>query len=95
MATFCLPGRPVTVTRLQIEDLEAGQLKSPWSLQMNHESVAAEETEMMMKVVAISMLLSFARGDWNCSDEVNKLLGPAFKFTDAEPYLRGVWERED
>ncbi|KXJ85765.1 hypothetical protein Micbo1qcDRAFT_221592 [Microdochium bolleyi] len=85
-------GQTVAITKLQMSDLEAGELKSPWTLQLAHRSVSAEESADMLKAVAISMLLSFTKGAWDCSGEVNKLLPPDFRFIDAEEFLRGVWE---
>ncbi|KAH7024978.1 uncharacterized protein B0I36DRAFT_332349 [Microdochium trichocladiopsis] len=84
-------GQPMTVTVLQTADLEAGELKSPWGLQLSHKAVAAEQLQELLKQVAIGTLLSFSKGAWDSSDEVNRLLPEGFQFTGAEDFLTKVW----
>lgn len=84
-------GRPLTVTKLQKADLEKGQLNSPWGLRLTHKSVAPDQVEEMLKQVAIGTLLSFAKGAWSTTDEVNKLLPGEFHFTNAEEFLANIW----
>ena len=84
-------GQPLTITKLQMADLENGQLKSPWGLTLKHKSVAPDQVDGMLKQVAISTLLSFAKGAWSTSNEVNKLLPEEFQFTNGEEFLTKVW----
>lgn len=71
-------------------DLEAGELKSPWGLGLRHKSVNSDQADEALKQVAIATLLSFTRGAWNCSDEINGLLPRGFQFTDVEEFLTKV-----
>lgn len=84
-------GQAPAITKLDMADLEAGELKSPWGLSLRHQSVSSEQADEMLKQVAIATLLSFTRGAWNCLDEINGLLPHGFRFTDAEEFLTKVW----
>jgi hypothetical protein len=45
----------------------------------------------MRKAILIGMLLGSAKGAWDVSDEMNKLL-PDFEFTQWEDFLNSIWE---
>jgi hypothetical protein len=84
-------GRPFTIDKVKLEDLENGILTASWTLEASHPSVTGDQVEKMLKTVLIGTLLSSAKGAWDVSDEVNKLL-PDFKFTQMEDFLTTVWE---
>jgi hypothetical protein len=84
-------GRPFTIDKVKLEDLENGILATSWTLEASHPSVTGDQVEKMLRTVLIGTLLSSAKGAWDVSDEVNKLL-PDFKFTQIEDFLTTVWE---
>lgn len=86
-----ITGRPFTIDKVKLEDLENGILAASWTLEASHPSVIKDQVEKMLKTVLIGTLLSSAKGAWDVSDEVNKLL-PDFKFTQIEDFLTKVWE---
>ncbi|KAF7554861.1 hypothetical protein G7Z17_g2631 [Cylindrodendrum hubeiense] len=83
-------GRPFAIDNVKLEDLEAGNLKSSWTLETAHPSLTKEQAESMMKTVLIGTLLSSAKGAWATSDEFNQLL-PEHKFAQIEEFLAEVW----
>ncbi|RDW65624.1 hypothetical protein BP5796_10316 [Coleophoma crateriformis] len=83
-------GRPFTVEKVEVEDLENGILKTSWKLESSHPSVTGDQVEKMLKAVLIGTLLSSAKGAWDVSDEINQLL-PDFEFTQLEDFLTEVW----
>ena len=90
----CLPGisgRPFTIDKVRLEDLENGILAASWTLEASHPSVGGDQVEKMLKTVLIGTLLSSAKGAWDVSNELNKLL-PDFKFTRIEDFLAKAWE---
>lgn len=76
---------------MKLEDLEAGILKTSWTLEMHHSSVAEDQAANFLKSVLIGTLLSGAKGAWAVSDEFNRIL-PDYKFTQIEGFLAKVWE---
>ncbi|KAI1105977.1 hypothetical protein F4804DRAFT_302512 [Jackrogersella minutella] len=84
-------GHPFAVAKMKVEDLEAGDLKTPWGLEAVHSAVSAEEASALLKVVPIGILLSSAKGAWDVSDEMNQLF-PEYQFTPPEDFLSKVWE---
>jgi hypothetical protein len=77
-----------------MEDLEAGNLKTSWTLGKSHPSVTQEQVDQiagMIKTVLIGILLSSAKGAWDVSDAFNQLL-PDFKFAEIEGFLSKAWE---
>jgi hypothetical protein len=89
--SYVIIGQPFTIDRVKLGDLENGILAAPWTLEANHPSVIGDQVEKMLKSVLIGTLLSSAKGAWDVSDEVNKLV-PDFGFTQIEDYLTEVWE---
>lgn len=88
------PGRPFTVEEVHLEDLERGELKTSWGLQVVHRAVAGEEeaaVKAMLEQVAVGTLLGCVKGAWESGEEMNRLF-PEYEFEDAEGFLRGVWE---
>jgi hypothetical protein len=83
-------GHPFAVEQVKLEDLEDGILKTSWSLETSHSSVAGEDARSMLKAVLIGTLLSSAKGAWDVSDEFNHLF-PDYKFTQIEEFLEKVW----
>lgn len=84
-------GHPFTVDKTKVEDLEAGELKTSWSLEAVHRAVSADEASALLKAVSIGILLSSMKGAWDISDEWNQLL-PDFEFTPIEDFLAKVWQ---
>jgi uncharacterized phage-like protein YoqJ len=82
---------PFDVEHVKNENLEAGELKTSWSLNAAHSAVSKEEAEAMLKQVTIGMLLSSVKGAWEVSDELNQRF-PEFKFESAEAFLGRVWK---
>ncbi|KAH6987752.1 hypothetical protein BKA56DRAFT_612504 [Ilyonectria sp. MPI-CAGE-AT-0026] len=83
-------GRPFAIENVKLEDLEAGNLKSSWTLETHHPSVSKEQAENLVKTVLIGTLLSSAKGAWTISDEFNQLL-PDYQFTQIEEFLAEIW----
>ncbi|KAI1074522.1 hypothetical protein F5B20DRAFT_563081 [Whalleya microplaca] len=84
-------GCPFTVDKVNVEDLEAGCLKTSWGLETVHQAVPEDQASALLKAVSIGILLSSAKGAWDSSDELNQLL-PDYRFTLAEDFLLKVWE---
>jgi N-acetylglutamate synthase/N-acetylornithine aminotransferase len=84
-------GRPFTIDKVKLEDLENGVLTASWRLEASHSSVSGDKVEEMLKTVLIGTLVSSAKGAWDVSDEFNGLL-PGFNFTQIEDFLAEVWE---
>jgi hypothetical protein len=83
-------GKPFSIEKVKVEDLEAGNLKTSWVPAFSHPSVPKEQWEGYAKAVMIGSLLAMERGAWDVSDEWNKLL-PELKLTSIEDFLTGVW----
>ena len=76
-----------------MEDLEAGILKTSWTIAKKHSAVSDEDALALFKTVTIGMLLSSVKGAWDVSDEVNKLF-PELCFEEIESFLNNVWSRK-
>ena len=74
-----------------MEDLEEGVLTASWTLETSHSSVLKDQVEQMLKMVLVGILLSSAKGAWDVSDDMNRLL-PDFQFTKVEESLTAVWQ---
>lgn len=81
----------IDVTKVKVEDLEAGNLKSSWGLQAVHHAVPDDQAQALLKQVAIGFLLSSLKGAWNVSDDFNQIF-PDYEFTSIEDFLTKVWE---
>jgi hypothetical protein len=91
---YGIVGRPFTVDKVKLEDLEAGNLKASWTLGKRHPSFTEEQAEQlaaMLKTVLIGTLVSCAKGSWDVSSAFNQLL-PEYEFTQIEEFLAKVWE---
>jgi hypothetical protein len=86
-------GRPFAIDTVKLEDLEAGVLKTSWTLETRHSSVPEDQAADLLKTVLIGTLLSGANGAWDVSDEINQTL-PDHKFSQIEDFLAKVWEGE-
>lgn len=84
-------GRPFTIDKVKLEDLENGNLKASWTLETPHPSVTRDQAASLLKTVLLGTLLSSAKGAWAVSDEFNRIL-PDYKFTQIEDFLAKVWE---
>ncbi|KAI1162984.1 hypothetical protein F5B18DRAFT_652079 [Nemania serpens] len=84
-------GRQLAVEKVRVEDLEAGELKTTWSLEAVHRAVSDDQAQALLKMVCIGTLLSSSKGAWDSSDEINQLF-PEFEFTSIEEFLSRVWE---
>ncbi|KAK5628945.1 hypothetical protein RRF57_004660 [Xylaria bambusicola] len=83
-------GRPFAVEKVKFEDLEAGELKTSWSLEAVHQAVPDDQAQALLKAVCIGTLLSSSKGAWESSDEINRLC-PEYEFTPIESFLSKVW----
>ncbi|KAK7954762.1 NAD(P)-binding protein [Apiospora saccharicola] len=83
-------GRPFEVRKANVEDLEAGELKSSWDLEAVHKAVSQDQAAAFQKTVSIGFLLSSAKGAWDSSDAMNQVF-PDYEFTSAEAFLKKVW----
>lgn len=81
----------IDVTKVKVEDLEAGDLKSSWGLQAVHHAVPDEQAQALLKQVAFGFLLSSTKGAWDVSDDFNRIF-PDFAFTSLEDFLIKTWE---
>lgn len=89
-----ISGRPFTIDKVQLRDLEAGNLEASWALGKRHPSFTedlADQLAAMLKTVLIGMLVSSAKGAWDVSDAFNRRL-PDFEFTGIEDFLTKAWE---
>lgn len=89
-----IAGRPFTVDRVKLEDLEAGNLFTSWTLGKRHPSFTEDQADQlagMLKTVLVGTLLSSVKGAWDVSDAFNQLL-PDYKFTQIEEFLTNVWD---
>ncbi|TVY21625.1 Oxidoreductase swnN [Lachnellula arida] len=86
-----ITGHPFTIDKVRLEDLENGILTASWTLEASHPTVAGDQIEKMLKTVLIGTLIGSAKGAWDVSDEVNKLL-PDFRFTQIDDFLTEVWQ---
>ncbi|KAM7201762.1 hypothetical protein V8F20_004723 [Naviculisporaceae sp. PSN 640] len=88
-------GKPWTIDKLKLADVQAGAVNSTWIPMPNHNSVAnmtQEEKEAFGKVITRGMLLSFGTGAWAASDEWDHLLGKGHKYKSHEMFLREFWK---
>ena len=86
-----ITGRPFTIDKVKLEDLENGNLMASWTLEASHPSFSGDQVAIALKAVLIGTLISSAKGAWAGSDEFNQLL-PDYKFTQIEEFLTKVWE---
>lgn len=87
-------GHPFTLDKVKLEDLEAGSLKTSWTLGRRHPSFTEDRSDQLadvLKTVLIGTLLSSAKGAWDVSDAFNHIL-PDYKFTEIEEFLTEVWK---
>ncbi|KAK3373866.1 hypothetical protein B0T24DRAFT_553527 [Lasiosphaeria ovina] len=84
-------GRPFTIDKVKLEDLQAGVLKTPWILARKHSVVSDEQAPEFSTAVPIGMMLTSVSGAWDVGDEFNRLF-PDYQFTQMEPFLADVWE---
>ncbi|KAL7896311.1 hypothetical protein HDV63DRAFT_173505 [Trichoderma sp. SZMC 28014] len=83
-------GRSFTVTKVQLDDLKAGNISLPWSFERSHSAIKEEEVQNMAKQVVIGILLSSLEGGWDVSGELNQRF-PDYGFTKMEDFLSKVW----
>lgn len=89
-----IAGRPYTLSKVRLEDLEAGSLDVPWTLSTRHPSFTDANVDQLanaLKTVLIGTLLSSAKGAWDVSESFNRLF-PDYKFTRIEDFLTKVWK---
>ncbi|KAL1850165.1 hypothetical protein Daus18300_013033 [Diaporthe australafricana] len=84
-------GSPFIVDKVKVQDLEAGSLKTSWSLGKKHRAVTNEQSSDLFTKVPIGILLSSVNGAWDVSDEFNQLF-PDYEFDDLEKFLTKVWD---
>jgi hypothetical protein len=83
-------GVPFNIEKVNIDDLQAGELKTSWGLVAVHQAVPEDQAQALLKTVCIGTLLSAAKGAWDSSDEFNQLF-PDYSFTSIEAFLSKVW----
>jgi hypothetical protein len=81
----------INVTKVRVEDLEAGDLKTLWGLQAVHHAVPDDQASALLKQVTIGLLLSSSKGAWDVSDDFNQIF-PDYEFTSIEDFLTNTWE---
>ncbi|KAK9388765.1 hypothetical protein V1515DRAFT_643056 [Lipomyces mesembrius] len=86
-------GRPFTIERVKLEDLEAGHLKTSWTLDKRHKAVSEDQVASFATMVSIGILLSSVKGAWDASDGLSQLF-PDYKFAEIEDFLTKVWDGE-
>lgn len=79
---------------MQLHDLEAGALKTSWSLEKEHRAVTDEQSPGLLAKVPIGILLSSVEGAWDVSDEFNQLF-PDYKIEAIEHFLAKVWDGKE
>ncbi|OLN93941.1 hypothetical protein CCHL11_03385 [Colletotrichum chlorophyti] len=82
---------PFAVEKVKLHDLEAGVLKTPWTLVKKHGAVDEEQYMDFTTAVPIGVMLSSIEGAWDVSDEFNQLF-PDYEFEKANAFLSKVWE---
>lgn len=80
----------MSVERVSLDDLRAGQLKTSWCPTVNHPEIPEEHRKLISKNIMITTMRSMAEGAWNVSTRWNELL-PDYQFTTAEHFLRELW----
>lgn len=88
---ICSVARQFAVEKVRAEDLEAGELKTTWSLEAIHKAVSDDKAQALLKMVCIGTLLSSSKGAWDSSDEMNQLF-PEYKFMSIEEFLSRAWK---
>ncbi|KAH7324511.1 hypothetical protein B0I35DRAFT_369735 [Stachybotrys elegans] len=83
-------GCPFTVEKVELKDLEAGDLTASWHLEARHSAIPEEEAKTMLRTVTIGLLLSISKGAWDSSDEMSRLF-PDYRLTSTEEFLGKVW----
>lgn len=78
------------VDKVKLEDLEAGVLKTTWTLKKKHQAVPDEQFAGLLAEVPIGFLLSSVKGAWDISDELNQLF-PECELDRMEEFLIKVW----
>lgn len=76
---------------MELQDLQAGCLKTSWTLGEKHQAVADEQSSDLLTKVPIGILLSSVKGAWDVSDDFNQLF-PDYKFDGIEDVLAKVWD---
>ncbi|OAX81234.1 hypothetical protein ACJ72_04425 [Emergomyces africanus] len=84
-------GRPFTVDKVKIDDLNAGCLNTTWNLETVHQAVSKDVALALLKAVSIGILLSSSKGAWDSSDELNQLF-LEYEFTSVEHFLQMCWK---
>ncbi|KAK6514717.1 hypothetical protein TWF281_004913 [Arthrobotrys megalospora] len=83
-------GHPFSVDKVNVEDLEAGNLNTSWGLEAVHHAVSDDQAAAMLKAVSIGILLSSTKGAWDISDDWNQVF-PDYPFNSIEEFLTKVW----
>ncbi|KAF6818794.1 NmrA-like family protein, partial [Colletotrichum plurivorum] len=87
-------GDPFEVTKLRMQDLEAGVAKAPWFPEIDHPAIPEETREALRPVLLAGVLRSLPAGAWESSDTWNKLL-PDYEFTQPEDMFTQGWAAID
>jgi hypothetical protein len=89
-----IAGRPFTIEKVKLDDLQAGNLKTSWTLGTRHPSFSDDQADQLaavLKGVLIGTLISSAKGAWDVPDAFDQLL-PDFNFTKIDQFLSSVWD---
>ena len=78
-----------TVYSVSSKDIEAGELKTEWTPEMDHPLIPKEYS----RVLVVAFLKAVANGSWDVSTEWNERF-PEYKF-EGEDLLRKVWEGKE
>ena len=91
MGSYIDAGRQFAIARVNIQDLEAGDLKTSWALEKRHKALTEEQSSAFFRAVPIGILLSSVQGAWDVSDELNQLF-PDYTFEKIGDFLASVWD---
>ena len=90
MLTSYALGGPFAIERVKAEELENMSFATSWVPKLDHPSIPPEQVDFFSRVIMSGFLLAIKDGEYNCSDEWNRLL-PEYKFTQPEKFLTEAW----
>ncbi|KAF2656517.1 NAD(P)-binding protein [Lophiostoma macrostomum CBS 122681] len=83
--------KPWNIKRIKNEEVEDLSWENDWIPRAEHPSIPPEQVDSISKFMWTRLLKAFSTECHHVSDEWNKLL-PDYEVTQAEPFLRAVWE---
>ena len=92
-STDATTGGKYEIETLEVEDLEAGLVKTASLPLLAHASLPEDERIKFSKQILRGLTLNAVTGAGTVSDEWNKIF-PDYKFVTAEEFLTGVFGKE-